>query len=439
MAQAADYSNVQEDPSLSSEDANQGKTSLLGKLKEKTKDKTNRLKTKLRSSSKTGDNAQEDNTYASSDDEPDISANNAVSGVTQPEYKRQLSDGQRDHGDDERSAATPAKNFPGNFAGIADDKLKTDSSLAKDFQGLSTKDTSESMETQPSGESRNAEDLDGSRPMTQKIMDNASSAKDRTKNMLTPNSGGSEQQYTSPDSAPTSDSPPASEQAQQVGDKATEAGRTWSQWAAERVGLAKDTVSDKLGAAKETTAANAPTTAEGKPIHEEAYGAVVGAKYTAAEKATAAKDSVAAQIPDRSEIPSDPAEQTYGHKAAGGFYGAKDKLFTSTQPGEHDKALSQKVTDTVGNLPATIKSSFGFGGGASTPTTTPATSNAPLSSSTEEAPGAPPQSPGIVSRITGLFGGAQKPATDSSSPPEPTISETGPETQTPVSEPTNMA
>ncbi|CAM6115923.1 unnamed protein product [Calypogeia fissa] len=428
MAQAADYS-------LSSEDANQGKTSLLGKLKEKTKDKTNRLKTKLRSPSTTGDNnAQEDNTYASSDDEPEMAANNAVtSGVTQPEYERQLSDGQCHDNDVERSAATSAKNFPGNFAGIADDKVKTDSSLAKDFEGLSTKDTSEPMETQPSGESRNAEDLEGSRPMKQKIMDNASSAKDRTKNMITPNSAGSEQQYMSPDSAP------ASEQAQEVGDKATEAGRTWSQWAAERVGLAKDTASEKVGAAKETAAANAPTTAEGKPIHEEAYGTAVGAKDTAVEKATAAKDSVAAQMPDRSEIPSDPAEQTYGQKAAGGFYGAKDKLFTSTQPGDHDKALSQKVTDTVGNLPATIKSSFGFGGGASTPTTTPATSDAPLSSSTEEAPGAPPQSPGIVSRITGLFGGAKKPATDSSTPSEPAISETGPETQTPVSESTNMS
>ncbi|CAM6083498.1 unnamed protein product [Calypogeia fissa] len=431
MAQAADYSKSQEDPSLSSEDTNQGKTSLLGKLKEKTKDKTNRLKTKLRSSPKTGDNnAQEDNTYGSSDDEPEMEANNAVSGVTQPEYERQLSDGQHhhdEHHDVEGSPATPAKNFPGNFAGIADDKVKTDSSLAKDFQGLSTKDTSEPMETQPSGESRNTEDLDGSRPMKQKIMDNVSSTKDRTKNMLTPNSAGSEQQYTSPDSAP------ASEEAQQVGDKATEAGRTWSQWAAERVGLAKDTASEKVGAAKEAAAANAPATAEGKPIHEEAYGAAV-------EKTTAAKDSVAAQMPDRSEIPSDPAEQTYGQKAAGGFYGAKDKLFTSTQPGEHDKALSQKVTETVGNLPATLKTSFGFGGGASTPTTTPTTSDAPLSSSTEkEAPGAPPQSPGIVSRITGLFGGAKKPATDDSTPSEPAISETGPETQTPVSESTNTS
>lgn len=241
--------------------------------------------------------------------------------------------------------------------------------------------TDESTESQPEAED--------STPMTQKFQE----TKDQAKEKLTPSGGDSEQTYASPDKSPVA------EQAQQTGDKATEVGKSWTQWAAEKVGYAKD-----------TAAAKAPTTAEGKPIHEEAYGAVAG-------KAAASKDSLASKIPDRSSIPSDPAQQSYAQKATGGIYGAKDKLYTSTQPGEHDKALSQQVTEAVGNLPATLKSSFGFGGKtgvASSPSTTSAHSDVPLSPS-EETSGAPPQSPGIVSRITGLFS-SKKPATDNSTP-----------------------
>lgn len=250
------------------------------------------------------------------------------------------------------------------------------------------------MDTQAPAESKD-EELESSKPVTEKVKDNVTDAKDQTTEKLF-GGAGSEQKYTSPDA------PATSETTEQLGDKATEAGKTWSQWAAEKVGYAKD-----------TAAAKAPTTEEGTPVHEKAYDAAAGATNTAVGKATEAKNAAAAQIPEQSSIPSDPAQQTYFQKATGGIYGAKDSLFANTQPGEHDKALSQKVTESVGNLPASLKSSLGFGKpAASSPTTTSGlVSDAAAQPTSEE--GAAPQSPGLVSRITGLFA-AKKPETPTS-------------------------
>lgn len=421
MAQAGDYDQSMEDLN---DESGGGKTSLFGKLKSKTKDQKNKLRTKLHGSNKNDDSNPED----SIDDETTSPLGSGPedseftdSGVTEPEKK-------------ESSDPSTGEHFPGNFTGIADDKTASeasaDESLSKDFEGLSTNEKSESADkdtqpgagepnfdkdTTPSADSKDAEELETSKPMTESAADTVTSAKDQTTEKLF-GAPGSEQKFTSPDAPATSEqAAEVGDKASEVGDKASEAGKTWSQWAAEKVGYAKD-----------TAAAKAPTTEDGTPVHEKAYG-------TAVDKATQAKDAAAAQIPDQSSIPSDPAQQTYFQKATGGIYGAKDSLFSSTQPGEHDKALSQKVTESVGNLPASLKSSLGFGKPASSPTTTAGLGDESVKSTSDEAGEAPPQSPGLVGRITGLFG-AKKPAEASSPSSESAISESGPETQTGVSE-----
>lgn len=406
MAQAGDYDQSQDDSSLNEETG--GKTSLFEKLKNKTKDHGKKLKTKLHERQNKSDDASD---YAEETTSPLDRTAEDDSGVTEP-------DSGVPESDDKEPSKPTGENFPGDFTGIADDQTPTEASaeesgLAKDFEGLSTNEKSESDEqTPPPAESGSAEELESSKPETE------STAADKTTEKSFGTAG--EQKYASPD-APMAAAPTESEQ---LGDKATEAGKTWSQWAAEKVGYAK-----------ETAAAKAPTTEDGTPIQEKAYHTAAGAKDSAMDTATGAKDSIASQIPDQSSIPSDPAQQTYFQKATGGFYGAKDSLFSSTQPGEHDKALSQKVTESVGNLPASIRSSLGFGQSAASPTTTPGIGqDAPVESTSEEAAAAPPQSPGLVSRITGLFG-SKKAATEESSPTsEPTISEGGSETATEVSE-----
>jgi len=385
MAQTGDYDQYQGDSSLN-EDTGE-KTSLFGKLKNRTKDQGRKLKTRLQSpkggDTDMGDEEETTTPTGASDDN---------SSFTEPES-------QDDY--------TPAEG-----------KTEEDSGLSKQFEGLSTNENTGGSENTPMG-SGGAESE--SKPVTETVGENVTAAKDTaTEKMF--GAPESDQKYSSPDVQSATDQ--AGDQAGRAADKATEAGKTWSQWAAEKVGYAKD-----------TAAAKAPTTEDGTPVHEKAFDAATGYKDQALEQATGAKDQVASQIPAKEDIPSDPAQQTYFQKATGGFYGAKDSLFSNTQPQDHDKALSQKVTESVGNLPASLKSSLGFGGKtASSPTTTPGIgSDAPAVSSSEEAADAPPQSPGLVSRITGLFGAAKKPE-DSSPTSESTVSETGPETQTEVSE-----
>jgi hypothetical protein len=377
MAQAtsADYDQFQEDPSQ-----NEGK-GLFSKLKDKTKEQGRKLRSKMGGSDHsdtTGDTGAT-NFDAGEDEGEDAPVHNAVS---QPAYDKQPRGG--DVGSHDETPADTTGPTPDDTTSVPPNE--DEEGLTKSFQGLSTNEQSgpEGIGGTPGPESTN--ETDSSKPITEQTSDGVGAS-------VTPGSGNSEQQ----DKA---DAPPVTEQVgqqtQQFGDKASESGKTWSQWAAQKVGYAKD-----------TTAANIPTTAEGKPIHQHAY------------------DTVTANMPTTAE------GKPYHQHAYDTAVGAKDSLYSATQPGEHDKALSQKVTETMENLPATIKSSLGFGGKAgSSPTTTPASSDTPASSPSEEAPGALPQSPSLVGRITGLFG-SKKPATGDSAPSSETAaSETGAEPTT---------
>lgn len=406
MAQAG--SNPYQDDTPVDESGNKA-SSFLSKLKDKTVEHGRKLKTKIQDKRGGSDSTNSGDTDETGLDDSDETVNNFDSGATgQPEQEDQ-------------SAET----------GDGDD-----SGLTKDFQGLSTNEKPAAPESQ-SADSDQPQDSD--KPMTDTVQDNVTSATNQTKEAVGLGGAGAGAGASEQQSAPEGSSEATTDPQQ--------AGKTWSQWATDQAGVAKD-----------TAAANAPTAADGTPYHQKAYDAAVGAKDSAYDTAmgakdnaianapktadgtpyhqkaydtaVGAKDSVASQIPDQSSIPSDPAQQTYFQKAAGGIYGAKDSFFSATQPADHHKALSQQVTESVGNLPATLKSSLGFGKTASSPTTTPGISSG--EGAPEEAAGAPPQSPGLVSRITGLFG-TKKPATEESTPSTETPSEGTESTDAPQS------
>ncbi|KAL3701936.1 hypothetical protein R1sor_019958 [Riccia sorocarpa] len=434
MAQATSYQSPdligQEDSTLqnTAESPSTEKKSVLGKLKEKTKTKTSKLRNKLKpghggaGDAGAGDvGAGDEDTSSSSSDEDEAPENNAFTGMTQPEYERKLNSGEAEEARDadgiieHTDLAKPVSIDEFNRRGPNDfppsHGYATDSALASQFEGLSTEEKPSSQldvanSTLPSDEAVGAvEPMDSILESAgNPYADDAEVAKDKP----------------DPEGLLTG-KPPAVEPA-----------KTWSQWVGEKVGLAKP-----------TSPTGSPTTtptgaAAGKPITEKIQETVIGAKDAVVGTVSGATGSAQAATQENKQAAAttDPQKQTYTQKLTGVIYGAKDSLVSSTHPGDEDKALSQKVTETVGNLPTTIKSTLGFGGsksvGSST-TTSPTTTPRSLSSPTEEAEGAPPQSPGIVSRITGsvtsLFG--KKPQTESATAtstghPDTTTTSAGP-------------
>ncbi|BBM97118.1 hypothetical protein MPTK1_1g03150 [Marchantia polymorpha subsp. ruderalis] len=405
--------STSEQPQVSEE-----RKSMFGKLKDKTKTKKNKLKNKLKPGSG-GDVVDDSSSSSSSDDEADAPTNNAFSGMTQPEYERKLDAGQVPatiNDDDslfgrssDKSGGLEAEDFnqrtPAEFP---KSHGQDDSALSEQFQGLSTSDKPSSQmnvqsdSTLPSEKFGEDSSLDGGlgskidrdsfseeKPSEGRATDDIlSKAGDPSANDLT-----TEHQKPDPEGLLR-------------GEKSAEPAKSWGQWVGEKVGLAKDTV-----AAKSPSTTTTSSSTDEKPITEKAYETVLGAKDAVVGKTNEAADTTMDSIHQNKEAAAttDPAKQTYTQKFTGAIYGAKDSLLSSTHPGDDDKALSQKVTETVSNLPGTIKSSLGFGaskastGGASSPTTTPAlgtSSDVPSAAVTDESTGAPAQSPGIVSRIT---------------------------------------
>ncbi|KAL2650236.1 hypothetical protein R1flu_018364 [Riccia fluitans] len=346
------------------------KKSVFGKLKEKTKTKTNKLKHKLKPGSGGGGEdaaaEAEDTSSSSSSSEDEGEPKNAFTGMTQAEYERKLK------------------------AGEVPEETR-DSALTSQFQGLSTEEKpSSQMDVEDAGVPKDTGGFEAT--PKDSILEKAGD----------PDAVDSDVAKDKPDpEGILSGKPPA----------AAAATKTWGQWVGEKVGLAKPT---SPTAADSTTTTGAA--AADKPMTEKIKESVVGAKDAVVGNVSEATGSAkaAAEENQAAAATTEPHKQTYTQKFTGAFYGAKDSLVSSTHPGDEDKALSQKVTETVSNLPTTIKSSLGLGGSksaSSSPTTTP------RGLPTEEAEGALPQSPGIVSRITGsvtsLFG--KKPHPDSSS------------------------
>ncbi|KAG6549114.1 hypothetical protein Mapa_009340 [Marchantia paleacea] len=426
MAQATnltspDLVQQQEDVPMSTSEQPQGageKKSVFGKLKDKTKTKTNKLKNKLKPGSG-GDVVDDTSSSSSSDDEADAPTNNAFSGMTQPEYQRKLESGQlpATTNDDDSLFGRPSEDS--GALGTEDFNQRTpadfpqshgqdDSALSKQFQGLSTDDKPSSQTDAQSGSKLPSEKFGGDSSLDEgmgrkidreSVTDEKQSEGSVTDDIMSKtgdplaNDLTTEKQKSDPEGLLT-------------GEKSAEPAKSWGQWVGEKVGLSKDTAASK---SPSTTTTSSST--DEKPITEKAYDTVMGAKDAVVGKANEATDNTKASIHQNKDAAAttDPAKQTYTQKFTGAIYGAKDSLISSTHPGDEDKALSQKVTETVSNLPGTIKSSLGFGankastGAASSPTTTPTlgtSSDASSAAVTDESAGAPPHSPGFVSRIT---------------------------------------
>lgn len=393
------------------------KHSFMGRVKAKTKEGTHKLRTKLKRGSKNGESgAQEDSSSSgsSSEDEAETPTNNAMQGRTQAEYQKELDEGQAPRSTDQSAESTqiPATHFPGSFTGIvgAESQHKEeDSGLSREFESLSTKDASESQA------------MDADKPLTEKASEGVTSMKDTVLEKV----DSQKQSVASPEEAGAA---PVTEKAEESSAKTAEVGKSWGQWAAEKVGYVKDSAVSKLPSSEDSS-----LPADEKPATTRAFDAAEGAKETlnkqvvqpAYEASVGASDALAEKTAtDENAAPA--AGQTYVQKATSGLYAAKDSLLSSTKPGEEHKALSQAVTETVGNLPNTIKSSLGFGAkstAASSPTTTPVSTETPI----EESSANESHSPGIVSRISSYFG-TKKPTPAE----EAQISESG--TETPVSE-----
>ncbi|KAG6549113.1 hypothetical protein Mapa_009339 [Marchantia paleacea] len=187
------------------------------------------------------------------------------------------------------------------------------------------------------------------------------------------------------------------------------------------VGL-KETVASKLG--YEGSATQTP----GEQMTGNAADSAISAKNAAASKLGQADQALSSD--------ATPVSQ----KAADTMYKAKDTTVSTMTPNEHDKALSEIVTESISNLPTLLSEKLGLGSSATSPSTNPSTTSRsfqgvpPLpvsdspSSNINPAADTPDSaaSPGIMNRVTGvvssLFGGGAKKLTAGGEEVSPTVS-----------------
>ncbi|KAL3701938.1 hypothetical protein R1sor_019960 [Riccia sorocarpa] len=232
------------------------------------------------------------------------------------------------------------------------------------------------------------------KPVTQKAAETATGWKDSIANTL--GVGGTSNQ---PTSEVGSRGLTAGTEGKPVTEKVTETG-----------GGLLETLANKLG--YQGSATRSPT--------EEATGDVKG-------RALEAKD-IAAENLKQADVAASSDSTPVSQKAADTAYRAKDATVSTLSPTEHDKALSQTVTESISNLPTLLTEKLGFGGNksaTSSPSGTTGTKDfrgaseldVPVSDSTHNlSPAAnTPESPasgGIYDRVSGvvssIFGGNKR-------------------------------